>query len=80
MPLLGTVVWHEGHRGHERPVAVIVGGERSDVELEEAWTEGPARAGAAPVRVFVVRGAHGRRLRIAQESGREARLEVAAEA
>ena len=79
LPIIGTVVWHAGHRGNERPAVVVIEGERLCVELEDAWTMGPAVAGGALVRVFVVRDERGRRLRISYESAGYTWLEVAAE-
>jgi hypothetical protein len=78
-PLVGTVVWHAGHRGSERPVAVVVEGERLSVEVEDAWTMGPAVAGGALVPVFVVRDELGRRLRLSHESAGGTQIEIAAE-
>ena len=79
LPLVGTVVWHAGHRGSERPAAVVLGGERLSVEVEDAWTTGPAVAGGALVRVFVVRDELGRRLRLSHESAGGTQIEIAAE-
>lgn len=79
LPIVGSVVWHAGHRGNERPAVVVIEGERLSVELEDAWTTGPAVAGGALVRVFVVRDERGRRLRISHESAGGTRLEIAAE-
>jgi len=79
LPLLGTVVWHAGRCGNERPIVVVIEGERLSVELEDTWTTGPAIAGGALVRVFVVRDERGRQLRISHESAGGIRLEIAAE-
>jgi len=54
--LLAEVEWYSGHRGRERPRAVVVGGERFPVTLESASAVGPTVAGLPARRVFVVRG------------------------
>ncbi len=70
LPLPAEVEWYAGHRGDERPRAVVVGGERIAVTVESASAVGPRLAGLPGRRVFVVRGTS-RRLRISlTEDGR----------
>jgi hypothetical protein len=63
LSLPAEVEWYSGHRGRERPRAVVAGGERIPVAVESAAAVGPTLAGLPARRVFVVRGGR-RRLRI----------------
>ena len=76
LPVAAEVEWFAGHRGLERPKAVVLGDERLEVVVESASVVGPAVAGSPNSRVFVVRGAHGRRLRITVVAGRRAAVET----
>jgi hypothetical protein len=76
LPLVAEVAWHAGHRGLERPAAVIVAGERLDVRVEESTAVGPPVAGLPAQRVFLVRDGAGRRWRITVDSGGRAAVET----
>jgi hypothetical protein len=78
IPLTARVEWHEGRRGRERPEAVVLGGDRLTVTVEESLLVGPAVAGLPTRRVFVVRAGDGRRLRITALSGGCVVVEAAA--
>jgi hypothetical protein len=64
VPLAAEVEWFEGHRGRERPEALRSGAGRLVLTVEASWAVGPDVAGQAERRVFLVRAADGRRLRI----------------
>ncbi len=71
IPLAAAVEWYEGHRGRERPTALLAGGARLELSIECGTTQGPEVAGRRLQRVFIARDPRGRRLRItAAEDGR----------
>lgn len=71
-----TVSWRAERRGGERPEAVQLAGCWVSVTVEDAWVEGPLRAGEPLRRVFVVASVKGHRYRIVLAS--DGREEVAA--
>jgi hypothetical protein len=77
LPLIAEVEWSAGGRGLERPLAVRCGGERLELEVEKQWADGPADAGAPVWRLFLVRDARGRRLRIRAGADGRTRVDVA---
>ena len=78
LPALAEVAWHAGHRGLERPDAVVFGGRTLEVTVEEMSFVGPAVAGLPARRVFVVRDGSGRRLRITVDGEGRADVEIEA--
>jgi hypothetical protein len=68
VPLDARVEWRSERRHAETPVAVTIGGDRSEVEVVERWVEGPAVAGGPVVRCFVVRNAAGASWLVRQDS------------
>ncbi len=71
IPLTAAVEWYGGHRGRERPTALLAGGARLELSIESATTRGPEVAGRPVQRVFIAKDPSGRRLRItAAEDGR----------
>jgi hypothetical protein len=77
MPLVARVEWRSEHRKLQQPAALVCGGERSDLEVERSWVEGPAVAGGPLVRVFIASDAAGRRVRIRAATGGRTTVEVA---
>jgi hypothetical protein len=73
-----VVEWHAGHRGRERPEAVVLGNRRLTLTVEESRLVGPAVAGLPTHRVFLVSAADGRRLRITAFSGGRVVVETVA--
>ncbi len=72
-----TVVSYDGHRGAERPRAVVQGGVRLAVRVvEDAWIESGPEAGDAVTRRFRVRCDGGRRFELvySKEHGWSGRL------
>lgn len=76
MRVLARVEWRSERLAYERPVALWLGGERVEVEVEDEWQEGPAIAGGPVSSVFVVHDTAGRRLRVAVERGGSTRVEL----
>jgi hypothetical protein len=68
MPDRVEVRCYAGGRGEESPRAVVLGGREVLVWVERGWVEQPAAlSGTERRRVFQVRLADGRRVRLAQE-------------
>lgn len=76
LPIVGRIVWRSEHHARSLPRAVVVGGESLEVEVVEAWLEGPVVAGDPIARVFVVLTADGRRLRLHADSRGSERIEA----
>ncbi len=74
--MVARVEWRSERRGRDRPVALLMGSERLELTLEDAWVEGPSHAGAALGFVFVARDTRERLLRITARSGSPDRVEV----
>jgi hypothetical protein len=64
VPVDAEVEWYEGHRGRERPAALRSRTGTVELTLEASWAVGAVAVGRAERRVFLVRAADGRRLRI----------------
>jgi len=79
MAVVAQVEWRAEGRGAERPRALLWGGERLELVVEEAWVEGPQMAGEPVARVFVVLDERGRELRIRAESTGRVTIEQAME-
>lgn len=73
--LLATVEWRSERRHAQRPVAILIGGERVEILDETHWVEGPAVAGEPIETVFEVDGANGHRYRIVVREGQTDRVE-----
>jgi len=73
---IATVEWRSERHRTQRPEAVVLAGERFDVEAEGHWVEGPAVAGGPLATVFEVVAADGRRYRITARGDRPDRVEV----
>jgi hypothetical protein len=68
MPDRAEVRCYAGGRGEEAPRAVLLEGREQPVWVERGWVEQPlAASGIERRRVFQVRLADGRRVRLAQE-------------
>ena len=78
-PAVAEVAWHAGHRGLERPDAVVFEGRTLEVTVEEMSLVGPAVAGLPAQRVFIVRDGGGRRLRITVDAEGRASVEIEAD-
>jgi hypothetical protein len=79
MSVVAQVEWRAEGRGAERPRALLWGGERLELVVEEAWVEGSTVAGEPVVRVFVVLDERGRELRIRAGSDGRVTIEQAME-
>ena len=76
LAMIARVEWRSERRGRERLVALLAGSERLELTLEDAWVEGPMRAGAALGFIFVARDTRERLVRITARSGSPDRVEV----
>jgi hypothetical protein len=54
LPIVAQVEWRSERRWAELPRALLVGGERLEIDIVDRWVEGPATAGRELVRCFVV--------------------------
>jgi len=62
--MVARVEWRSERRWAETPRALLIGGERVEVEVVDRWTEGPAEAGGETHRCFVVVDGSGRTFRV----------------
>jgi hypothetical protein len=76
LPVVGRIEWRSERHARTLPRAVVLGGESLDVEVLEAWIEGPAVAGDPVVHVFMVLTADGRRLRLHADSRGSEQIEA----
>lgn len=65
-PVAASVEWRSERRWAEYPRALVVGGERVEVVVEERWVDGPVTAGGETRRGFVVADRRGRSYRVRQ--------------
>jgi hypothetical protein len=64
------VITHDGHRADERPMAVVIAGERHDiVRIDETWMAAGVDESAPVRRGFVVRCRGGARFRLVLTEG-----------
>lgn len=64
------VITHDGHRADERPMAVVIGGERLDIlRIEDTWMAAGVDEAAPVRRGFVVRCRGGARFRLVLTEG-----------
>ncbi|HPC82750.1 MAG TPA: hypothetical protein P5234_05910 [Thermoanaerobaculaceae bacterium] len=74
--LIARIEWRSECKAVERPLAVLVGNERREVEEERHWVEGPLEAGAPLETVWVVVDGQGRRYRLRHRATGETRVEI----
>ncbi len=74
--LVARVEWRSEGRWAERPVAVLLGGERVEVTVVDRWVDGPAIAGEEAHACFVVADEQGRTFRVRQSTGGRTTVEL----
>ena len=74
---MARIEWWSGARAAERPLAVVVAGDRREVEVERTWVEGGSVAGEPIRRMFIVLDAAGRRYRLTLHTNGTERVELA---
>ncbi len=74
--LVARVEWRSEGRWAEYPVALWLGGERIEIDVEDRWVDGPATAGGETCRGFLVGDRQGRRFRVRLRSGGRTTVEL----
>jgi hypothetical protein len=75
-PVAASVEWRSERRWAECPRALVVGGERVEVVVEERWVDGPATAGGETHRGYIVADRQGRSFRVRHGAGGATTVEL----